>query len=136
VSFFLVTETVSKKNFRQEHPVNPVEECAAMPKRAMSFPITMYKEDPANNHLAEYYSVLYARDPQGYALVDLHGWWEEEQGKPHFNQEVLSEPHKTPDETNAAMDERVAWLEKQGWTFKLTAHFDPDKGGFVGLRIP
>ncbi len=46
------------------------------------------KEDPAANRLAEYHEVTYARNSKvgGFALLDLHGWWENEKGTAHFNQ--------------------------------------------------
>lgn len=42
----------------------------------MRFPITLYKEDPEANRLAEYHEVTYAWDSKigGFALLDLHGW--------------------------------------------------------------
>jgi hypothetical protein len=68
-------------------------------------------------------------------LIDLHGWWENHEGKAILNRQILSEPHKYQEQAIAAMDERVKWLRDRGWAFQLTTEFDPDKGGFVPLRI-
>ena len=103
----------------------------------MRFPITSYKEDPNKNQFAEYHEVTYALDAKagGFVLIDLHGWWEHQEGRAILNRRVLSEPHKSVEQADAAMTERVKWLRDQGWTFQLTTEFDPGKGGFVALRI-
>ena len=104
----------------------------------MRFPITVYQEEPSTNRFAEYHEVTYARDSKegGFALIDVHGWWEDEDGTPHENRKVLYEAFKSEQEASAAMDERVAWLVGQGWNIKFTSEFDPSAGSFVPVRIP
>jgi len=94
------------------------------------FPITTYKEDPEKNRLAEYHEVNYAVDAAagGFVLLDMHGWWENQKGTPRENRQVLCEPHKSEEQASAAMDDRVQWLEEQGWTYKFTTEFDPARG--------
>lgn len=103
----------------------------------MRFPITSYHEDPEKNRLAEYHEVTYALDSKqgGFVLLDLHGWWENSTGTPYRNCQVLCEPHKSEALASAAMDERVLWLEKQGWTDKFTTEFDPHTGTLRPKRI-
>jgi hypothetical protein len=102
------------------------------------FPITLYKEDPEVSRLSEYHEVAYALDSKvgGFALLDLHGWWENEKGTAHFSRKVLYEPQKSEQDASAAMNARVAWLEKQGWTYKFTVDFNPDTGIWQPIRIP
>ena len=97
----------------------------------------MYKEDPQENPLAEYHEVTYGLDTksQEFVLLDLHGWWDHEAAKPQFNTQVLRESHKSEDQASAAMDERIQWLDGQGWRFKLTADFNPETGAWEPMRI-
>jgi hypothetical protein len=96
----------------------------------------MYKEEPDQNALAEYHEVFPARLEQEFGLIDFHGWWDDKEGKPHFNRQILSEPHKTEAEADAATEKRIAWLESQGWTIKLTSYFDPHQMKLVVVRLP
>lgn len=103
----------------------------------MRFPITSYKEDPEKNRLAEYHEVNYAMDSKlgGFVLLDMHGWWEHDTGTPLLNRQVLCEPHKSEADASAAMDERVRWLEQQGWAHKFTTVFVPSTGMLESKRI-
>jgi hypothetical protein len=105
---------------------------------SMRFPITLYKEDPETNRLAEYHEVKYALDSKagGFALLDLHGWWENEKGTAYLNRRVLYEPQKSEQDASSAMDARVAWLEENGWKYKFTGDFDPYTGMLRMVRIP
>ena len=83
----------------------------------MRFPITLYKEDPQKNPLAEYHEVTYALDTksQEFVLLDLHGWWDHEAAKPQFNTQVLREPYKSENQASTAMAiESGGWRERDG----------------------
>jgi hypothetical protein len=102
-----------------------------------SFPITVYKDDPATTPIAEWHEIWTARNPETseWVLCQRHGWWDETNKQAHFNVPVLSEPFKTEPEVNTAMDSQIDALGKDGWIHKFTIVFDPLTGGGKGVRI-
>jgi hypothetical protein len=105
--------------------------------RMSVFPVTVYKDDPATNPLAEWNEIWTAQNPSSgeWILCIRHGWWDTPNNRAHFNVPTLSEPFKTEAQVEAAMDSHIATLEAEGWIHKFTTVFDPTTGGGKGVRI-
>jgi hypothetical protein len=104
----------------------------------MRFPITVYRDDPDQNRLAEWHEVVYDFDSKGrtFILLDKHGWWDNALKEPLFKSDVLIERLKNEGDASAAMDARIIWLEEQGWIHKFTSQFDSHAGKVVPIKIP
>lgn len=100
-------------------------------------PITLYKDDPDTQAIAEWHEVFLATNAdEEVVLCERHGWWDEANKKPHFNVPILSEPFKTEEQANAAFDARIKTLDGEGWIHKLTTILDYRNGRIIHTRIP
>jgi hypothetical protein len=100
-------------------------------------PVTVYKDDPATKPLAEWNEIWTARNPATgeFVLCLRHGWWDEENKQPHFDVPVLSEPFKTEEEADAAMERQIEGLASDGWVHQFTTAFDAAIMNGRGIKI-
>jgi hypothetical protein len=99
-------------------------------------PITLYKDDPDSQGVAEWHEVWLATTVnQEWVLCENHGWWDEAKKRSHFNVPILTEPFGTEGEANAAFDARIKTLDGEGWIHKLTSIIDYRIGRIVHTRI-
>lgn len=100
-------------------------------------PITLYKDDPDSQGVAEWHEVWLATNAnQEWVLCENHGWWDEANKRAHFNVPILTEPFETEGQANAAFDARIRTLEGEGWIHKLTSVIDYRNGRIIHTRIP
>lgn len=100
-------------------------------------PVTVYRDDPFVHPMAEWHELWTAQNPttSEFVLCQHHGWWDEETKQAHFNVPVLSEPFKTEEAADAALDQEISSLAADGWIHQFTTVFDPDIMQGRGIKI-
>jgi hypothetical protein len=100
-------------------------------------PVTVYKDDPATNPMAEWHEIWSAKNPatSEFVLCQRHGWWDEQNKQAHFNVPILSEPFKTEPAVDAAMDQQLTGLAADGWIHQFTTVFDAAIMNGRGIKI-
>jgi hypothetical protein len=102
----------------------------------IGMPTTLYRQDPEKVGFTEWYELAGARDrADNWYFLERRGWWDSENKKPHFDVPILSEPHKTEADVLTAIRARIKTLDSEGWTYKFTRTFDPERRQFVSVRI-
>lgn len=95
----------------------------------MRFPVILSRDEPENISVVEWREVSYSRALQGgWVVCESRRWQDFENHRPYFSMEILTAPLRTEEEAGAALDARVAELEKQGWIHRFQMEFDPKTG--------
>ena len=102
-----------------------------------SMPVTVYRVEPGKDVIAEWHELWTAHrtDTNEFILCQRHGWWDEQNKKPHYDVPVLSEPHETDEAAYIAMGNELQKLAGQGWVHQYELAFDPTTGGGKGVKL-